>query len=88
MSFYFIADATLTYLLFLGVILFHYRCNTDILFGKNCGLHTLVVLSGVTSMEHLEEWAASSDEEKHKLLADYVLPEIGDLLSLINENYS
>lgn len=31
------------------------RCNTDILFGKNCGLHTLVVLSGVTEFKHLEK---------------------------------
>ncbi|XP_066949028.1 glycerol-3-phosphate phosphatase isoform X1 [Macrobrachium rosenbergii] len=64
------------------------RCNTDILFGKNCGLITLVVLSGVTEMEHLEAWAASEDEEQHKLLADYYLPEIGDILTLINENYN
>ncbi|KAK8731317.1 hypothetical protein OTU49_007543 [Cherax quadricarinatus] len=60
------------------------RCNTDILFGKNCGLHTLVVLSGVTTMKDLEDWADSTDEEKHKLLADYYLPELGDLVSLLN----
>nr|XP_053648065.1 glycerol-3-phosphate phosphatase-like [Cherax quadricarinatus] len=60
------------------------RCNTDILFGKNCGLHTLVVLSGVTTMKDLEDWADSADEEKHKLLADYYLPELGDLVSLLN----
>ncbi|KAK3877395.1 hypothetical protein Pcinc_017887 [Petrolisthes cinctipes] len=60
------------------------RSNTDILFGKNCGLHTLVVLSGVTSMSDLETWAASTDTEKHRLLADYYLEEIGDLLSLLN----
>ncbi|XP_068240523.1 glycerol-3-phosphate phosphatase-like [Palaemon carinicauda] len=63
------------------------RCNTDILFGKNCGLITLVVLSGVTEMAHLEAWAASDDKEQHKLLADYYLPEIGDIFKLIHENY-
>lgn len=62
------------------------RCNTDILFGKICGLHTLVVLSGVTSMEDLENWAAGTDKEKHKLLADYYLTKLGDLLSLINDS--
>ncbi|XP_042215564.1 glycerol-3-phosphate phosphatase-like [Homarus americanus] len=59
------------------------RCNTDILFGKNCGLHTMVVLSGVTEMKDLEAWAASSDEEKHKLLADYYLPQLDDLIPLL-----
>lgn len=59
------------------------RCNTDILFGKNCGLHTLVVLSGITKMEDLESWAASTDEDKHKLLADYYLPELGDFIPLL-----
>lgn len=59
------------------------RCNTDILFGKNCGLHTLVVLTGVTKKEDLELWSKSSDEEKHRLLADYCLPQLGDLVDLL-----
>ncbi|XP_045617524.2 glycerol-3-phosphate phosphatase [Procambarus clarkii] len=60
------------------------RSNTDILFGKKCGLHTLVVLSGVTQMSDLQNWAASSDEEKHKLIAEYYLPQLGDLVTLLN----
>ncbi|XP_042867918.1 glycerol-3-phosphate phosphatase-like [Penaeus japonicus] len=59
------------------------RCNTDILFGKNCGLHTLVVLTGVTKKEDLESWTKSADEEKHRLLADYYLPQLGDLVDLL-----
>jgi len=59
------------------------RCNTDILFGKNCGLHTLVVLSGVTEFEHMEKWASSNDTEQHRMLADYYLPQLGDLVDLV-----
>lgn len=61
------------------------RCNTDILFGKNCGLHTLVVLSGVTELEDLEKWASGTDPKQHELLADYLLPELGDLLDLLED---
>ncbi|CAL4069349.1 unnamed protein product, partial [Meganyctiphanes norvegica] len=61
------------------------RCNTDILFGKNCGLNTLVVLTGVTEYEHLEKWAKGSDPEQHKLLADYFLPQLGDLVDLLED---
>lgn len=60
------------------------KCTTDILFGKNCGLHTLVVLSGVTEMKELEDLASTTDDEKRKLLADYYLPELTDLIPLLN----
>ncbi|KAK8397372.1 hypothetical protein O3P69_004828 [Scylla paramamosain] len=60
------------------------RCNTDILFGKNCGLQTLVVLSGVTTQADLEKWAASDDPEQHALLADYCLTQLDDLLAFLD----
>ncbi|KAK8397374.1 hypothetical protein O3P69_004830 [Scylla paramamosain] len=59
-------------------------CNTDILFGKNCGLQTLVVLSGVTTQADLEKWAASDDPEQHALLADYCLTQLDDLLAFLD----
>ncbi|XP_063847874.1 uncharacterized protein LOC135092979 [Scylla paramamosain] len=62
----------------------HFRCNTDILFGKNCGLQTLVVLSGVTTQADLEKWAASDDPEQHALLADYCLTQLDDLLAFLD----
>ena len=56
------------------------RCNTDILFGKNCGMQTLVVMSGVTTESDLKKWSASDDPDHHALLADYCLTQLDDLL--------
>ncbi|KAG7174971.1 glycerol-3-phosphate phosphatase-like [Homarus americanus] len=61
------------------------NCKTDIVFGKNCGLHTMMVLSGITQMKELEEYAANQDEEKHKRLPDYYLPQLEDLIPLLND---
>ncbi|XP_076031283.1 glycerol-3-phosphate phosphatase isoform X3 [Oratosquilla oratoria] len=59
------------------------RGNTDILFGRNCGLTTLLVLSGVTALEDVKSWVASDDSEKHSLLSDYYLPTLGNILDLV-----
>ncbi|XP_042876222.1 glycerol-3-phosphate phosphatase-like isoform X2 [Penaeus japonicus] len=61
------------------------RFNTDILFGKNCNLKTMLVLTGVTKMEDLEEYASSLDEEKHNLLPDYYLPSLDDIINLLKD---
>lgn len=59
--------------------------NTDILFGKNSNLQTMLVLTGVTTMEDLEEYASSLDEEKHKLLPDFYLPRLDDIINLLRD---
>ncbi|CAL4131880.1 unnamed protein product, partial [Meganyctiphanes norvegica] len=59
------------------------RCNTDVLFGKNCGLHTLLVLSGHAKMELLQQYASSSDPHKRRHLPHYYLPCLGDMLTLL-----
>ncbi|KAL7643588.1 UNVERIFIED_CONTAM: hypothetical protein RMT77_005571 [Armadillidium vulgare] len=59
------------------------RCSTDIMFGKNCGLQTLGVLTGINSWEDYESWAASDDPELWKLLPDYYIPSLGDLVQLL-----
>ncbi|XP_063584683.1 glycerol-3-phosphate phosphatase-like [Penaeus indicus] len=61
------------------------RSNTDILFGKNSNLQTMLVLTGVTTMEDLEEYASSMDEEKHKLLPDFYLPRLDDIINLLKD---
>lgn len=56
------------------------RCNTDILFGKNCGFKTLLVETGIHKEEDVRGWIKSGDEEELKLVPDYILPSLTDLL--------
>jgi len=59
------------------------RANTDILLGKNCGLQTLLVGSGVHSLEETRTWEASKDEEERRMVADYYVDKLGDLLDRV-----
>ena len=109
------------------------RANTDILLGKNCGLQTLLVGSGVhrfnyvcfvvcsfvcclvcyfvclfvilfvcllfrlfvwpemsflipfCSLEETRTWEASEKEEERKLVADFYLDKLGDLLDRVKD---
>jgi len=61
------------------------RANTDILLGKNCGLQTLLVGSGVHSLEETRTWEASEKEEERKLVADFYLDKLGDLLGRVKD---
>lgn len=62
------------------------RCDTDILFGKNCGFKTLLVLSGCTKLEEVEKWQSSDNEDDKKLVPDFYVDTLGDLLPFVNEN--
>merc|ERR1711860_106420 len=59
------------------------RCNTDILLGKNCGLQTLMVGSGVHRLEQVREWEKSSDPEENRLVPDFYVDKLGDLLEYL-----
>jgi len=59
------------------------RANTDILLGKNCGLQTLLVGSGVHSLEETRTWEASEDEEERRMVADFYADKLGDLLDRV-----
>ena len=61
------------------------RANTDILLGKNCGLQTLLVGSGVHSLAETRAWETSQDTEQRKMVADFYADKLGDLLDRVTE---
>jgi ribonucleotide monophosphatase NagD (HAD superfamily) len=68
------------------VYLFVYsRCSTDILLGKNCGLMTLHVGSGVDSLEDIRLWESCESEEQQKLVPDFYAEDLGSLLPFAQE---
>ncbi|KAG8240466.1 hypothetical protein J437_LFUL010804 [Ladona fulva] len=59
------------------------RANSDVLLGANCGFRTLLVLTGVTSLDDVDKWKKSSDPEDKKLIPDFYLNKLGDFLQLL-----
>ncbi|CAL1288217.1 unnamed protein product [Larinioides sclopetarius] len=57
--------------------------NTDILLGTKHGLKTLLVGTGINSLEDVRQLEQSADETDHLLVPDYYLPCLGDLLKFI-----
>ena len=54
-------------------IVFYFRMNTDVLFGKQNGLKTILTFTGITQRSEL----ASAPEE---WIPDYFCASVGDLL--------
>ena len=61
------------------------RANTDILLGKNCGLQTLMVGSGVHQLSSARLWEKSDDPEERRMVADYYVDKLGDLLDRVKD---
>lgn len=53
------------------------RLDTDIKFGKDNGMKSLLVMTGVTTAQTLEELANGTDEEP---LPDFIVPYVGMLV--------
>lgn len=60
-----------------------FRCNTDISFGNSCGIKTLLVLSGVTSLEQLKEYEA---KQQCNLIPQYFTNQLGDILMFLERS--
>nr|XP_020449563.1 LOW QUALITY PROTEIN: pyridoxal phosphate phosphatase-like [Monopterus albus] len=61
------------------------RLETDILFGSNCGLDTMLTLTGVSQIEEAQEYLKSELTTNHSLVPDYVVDTIADFLPAFEE---
>jgi ribonucleotide monophosphatase NagD (HAD superfamily) len=63
-----------------------FRANTDILLGKNCGLQTLMVGTGVHKLSDIRRWETSEDSEERRMAADFFVDALGDLSALMDKS--
>lgn len=61
------------------------RCNTDILFGKNCGFKTLLVETGIHNEADVRQWQNSDDEDLKRQVPDFILSSLTDLLKYMED---
>lgn len=56
------------------------RLETDMLFGSNCGLDTMLTLTGVSQIEEAQEYSNSELTTNQSLVPNYVVDTIADFL--------
>ncbi|XP_050792034.1 SH3 domain-binding protein 1 [Gopherus flavomarginatus] len=61
------------------------RLETDILFGKNCGLATVLTLTGVSRLEEAQAYMASESPAAKDLVPNYYVDSIADLIAGLDE---
>lgn len=60
------------------------RLNTDILFGNECGMWTVQVLTGVSSLQEARGLSLTQDPQIQKQIPLFYLQSISDMLSLLS----
>lgn len=53
------------------------------IYGKINGLHTLLMLSGATDIDTMQEWERSEDAEEQLRAPEYYLEDVNELYKLI-----
>lgn len=61
------------------------RLDTDILLGSNCGLKTLLTLTGVSTVADAQAHEKSGCPERQGMVPDYYVESIADLLPALRE---
>lgn len=67
---------------------FDIRCNTDISMATNCGMKSLLVLSGVSTLSDVEEYKASGDLVQSTYVPTYYTSKLGQLGKLLGFSIS
>ncbi|XP_048854793.1 pyridoxal phosphate phosphatase [Brienomyrus brachyistius] len=62
------------------------RLETDILFGVNCGMDTILTLTGVSTLGEAQAYKDDQAPEKKVYVPDYVVDTIADLLPVIEDD--
>ena len=53
-----------------------FRLNTDILFGNNCELKTILVLTGISSLADVKSIKTSNSPDHKRSIPDFYIPGI------------
>uniref|UniRef100_A0A8C1Q4M3 Pyridoxal (pyridoxine, vitamin B6) phosphatase n=1 Tax=Cyprinus carpio TaxID=7962 RepID=A0A8C1Q4M3_CYPCA len=61
------------------------RLETDVLFGSNCGLTTVLTLTGVSTLQEALAYRDSQEPQQKHCAPDYVMESVADFLQALEE---
>ena len=56
-----------------------FRLGTDILFGNNCELKTILVLTGIASLADVDSMKTSNSPDHKRSIPDFYMPSVDSL---------